>query len=128
MDFSVDRPAVEVGPTHHPGRRWHGLAGRQHPLSNEPFDHRLTDLELFGGLLERQPVFAFGEMRSPLLGADTGDAVSPPGFPRTGAIAQAIERGGGGGIAADLGKLTNEIKDMGVGRPTRLARQITGDP
>ena len=39
------------------------LAGWQHPLSNEPFDHRLTDLELFGGLFERQPVFAFGEIR-----------------------------------------------------------------
>ena len=66
----------------------------------------------------------FGEIREPILIADTRDTVRPPGFARPRPIAQAIERGRNGQVAADLGELTDDLNDVALGGPAMLPRRI----
>ena len=126
LAFRLDRPQGEVGPTHPPGSQGHRLAGREGPWRHQPFAHACTAAQRLGGVCERQPIFACGDMRPPILIADPGDAMGPPPFPRARAIAQALARGGSRGSATDLGPCTNALDDIRRRRPTRRARLGAG--
>jgi non-ribosomal peptide synthetase component E (peptide arylation enzyme) len=50
--------------------------------------------------------------------------VRPPGFARPCPIAQAIERGRNGHVAADLGELPDDLNHIAVSGPAMLPRRI----
>ena len=126
LHLRLDRGEGQIGPLDNPRGRRHHLARWQYPLPDEPLDPCLTDLSLACRLRERQPVCALREIRQAVLIPDTGDTVCPPGLPRPCAIAQAIEGGRNGQIAADFGELADDLQDIALSRTAMLSRRIAG--
>src|SRR5262245_12398345 len=73
---------------------------------------------------ECQPVMPLGEIRKPILIPDTRHTVCPPGFARACPIAEAIECGRNGQVAADLGELTDDLEHIALGGPAMLPRRM----
>jgi len=121
-----DQSAVEIGPLDNPRGRRHSLARWQYPLPNEPLEDRGTHASVLRGLRTCQPVGALGAMRQAILLPHARHTVRPPRFARSRPVAQAMERGCNGQVAADFGKLVDELNDIVFGRPAMLPRCMTG--
>jgi len=120
----LDSGQRQVGALDDPWGLGHNLAHWQGALGDAPLDHCSTDPQLLGRLRERQPVVSLGEIRKPILIADSCDTVRPPGFARPRPIALAIERGGNGEVTMDLGEFRNDANDIVLRRTAMLPGRI----
>jgi len=128
LPHRVDGGQRQVGALDDPRRVGHHLARREGALSDAPLDHRGTDLPLLGRLGPREPSVPLRAIREAIVLPDTRHTVRPPRFARPRPIAQAIERGRNGQVAADCGELADDRKDIVLGRPAMLPRRIAGHP
>jgi len=128
LDHRLDRGQRQVSALDDPRRVGHHLARREDTSGDAPLDRRGTDLQLLGRLSEREPVVPLHEMREAIVIPDTRHPVRSPRFPRPRPIAQAIERGRHGQVAADCGERTDDLNDIVLGRPAMLPRRIASHP